>query len=181
MFDEAEFLSPHGIRSVSKYHKDHPFVMHVDGEEYRVDYKPAESTSGMFGGNSNWRSPIWFPINYLLLEALQDFSEYLGDNFQIEFPTGSGNYQNLDQIIIQLAERMTKIFLRDETDKRPVFRNLEKFKSDPYWKYYVYFHEYFHGDNGAGSGASHQTGWTGVVAFMIQLFAESQIENRKAK
>ena len=176
MFDEAEFLSPYGIRSVSKYYQDHPFVMHINGEEYRVDYEPAESTSGMFGGNSNWRGPIWLPINYLLLEALQNFSKYLGDDFQIEFPTGSGNYQSLDRIIIQLAERMTKIFLRDETDKRPVFGNLEKFQSDPYWKDYVYFHEYFHGDNGAGLGASHQTGWTGVVAYMIQLFAESQGE-----
>ena len=173
MFDETEFLSPYGIRSVSKYHQDHPFVMHVNNTEYPVDYEPAESTSGMFGGNSNWRGPIWFPINYLLLEALQNFSEYLGDDFEIEFPTGSGNNQNLNQIIIQLSERMTKIFLRDETGRRPVFGSIEKFQNDPYWKDYVHFHEYFHGDNGKGLGASHQTGWTGVVAYMIQLFAET--------
>jgi Glycosyl hydrolase family 63 C-terminal domain len=173
MFDEAEFLSPYGIRSVSKYHQDHPFIMHVDGTEYRVDYQPAESTSGMFGGNSNWRGPIWFPINYLLLEALQNFHEYLGDDFKVEFPTGSGNYKNLNEIIIELSMRMTKIFLRDENGKRPVFGGMEKFQNDPHWRDYIYFHEYFHGDNGAGLGASHQTGWTGVVAYMFQLWAES--------
>ena len=173
MFDEAEFLSPHGIRSVSKYHQDNPFVMHVNDNEYRVDYQPAESTSGMFGGNSNWRGPIWFPINYLLLEALQNFHEYLGDDFKVEFPTGSGNYKNLEEIIVELANRMTNIFLRDESGKRPVFGGMEKFQNDPHWRDYVYFHEYFHGDNGAGLGASHQTGWTGVVAYMIQLSAES--------
>ena len=173
MFDETEFLSPYGIRSVSKYHQDRPFVMHANGNEYRVDYQPAESTSGMFGGNSNWRGPIWFPINYLLLEALQNFYEYLGDDFKVEFPTGSGDYKNLKEIIVELSMRMTKIFLRDETGKRPVFGGMEKFQNDPYWKDYVYFHEYFHGDNGAGLGASHQTGWTGVVAHLIQLCAES--------
>ena len=173
MFDETEFLSPYGIRSVSKYHQDNPFVMHVNGNEYRVDYQPAESTSGMFGGNSNWRGPIWFPINYLLLEALQNFHEYLGDDFKVEFPTGSGDYKNLQEIIIELSMRMTKIFLRDEAGKRPVFGGMEKFQNDPHWRDYVYFHEYFHGDNGAGLGASHQTGWTGVVAYMIQLGAES--------
>ena len=173
MFDEAEFLSPYGIRSVSKYHQDNPFVMHVNGNEHRVDYQPAESTSGMFGGNSNWRGPIWFPINYLLLEALQNFDEYLGDDFKIEFPTGSGDYKNLNEIIIELSMRMTKIFLRDEAGKRPVFGGIDKFQNDPYWRDYVYFHEYFHGDNGAGLGASHQTGWTGVTAYLIQLCAET--------
>ena len=174
MFDESEFLSPYGIRSVSKYHQDNPFVMQVNGNEYRVDYQPAESTSGMFGGNSNWRGPIWFPINYLLLEALQNFYEYLGDDFKVEFPTGSGDYKNLNQIIVELSYRMTKIFLRDkETGKRPVFGGIDKFQNDPHWKDYVYFHEYFHGDNGAGLGASHQTGWTGVVAYMIQLCTEN--------
>ena len=172
MFDEAEFLSPYGIRSVSKYHEDHPFVMNVNGTKYQVDYEPAESTSGMFGGNSNWRGPIWFPINYLLLEALQNFHEYLGDDFEVEFPTGSGNYKNLSQIVVELAVRMTSIFLRDDSGKRPVFGGIEKFQNDPHWRDYIYFHEYFHGDNGAGLGASHQTGWTGVVAHMIQLYAE---------
>ena len=172
MFDEAEFLSSYGIRSVSKYHNEHPFVMHVNGNEYRVDYQPAESTSGMFGGNSNWRGPIWFPINYLLLEALQNFYEYLGDDFKIEFPTGSGDYKTLQEIIIELATRMTSIFLKDEKGKRPVFGGIEKFQNDPHWRDYILFHEYFHGDNGAGLGASHQTGWTGVVSYMIQLYAE---------
>ena len=127
----------------------------------------------MFGGNSNWRGPIWFPINYLLLEALQNFHKYLGDDFKVEFPTGSGNYQNLNEIIVELSQRMTKIFLRDDSGKRPVFGGIEKFQNDPHWRDYIYFHEYFHGDNGAGLGASHQTGWTGVVAYMIQVSAES--------
>ncbi|KST66880.1 MGH1-like glycoside hydrolase domain-containing protein [Mastigocoleus testarum] len=175
MFDEAEFLSPYGIRSVSKYHEHNPFVMHVNGNEYRVEYQPAESTSGMFGGNSNWRGPVWFPINYLLLEALQNFHEYLGDDFKVEFPTGSGNYENLDKIIVELSGRMTNIFLRDDAGKRPVFGGTEKFQNDPHWRDYIYFHEYFHGDNGAGLGASHQTGWTGVVAYLIQLCAESKL------
>ena len=174
MFDEAEFLSPYGIRSVSKYHQDNPFVMHVNGNEYRVDCQPAESTSGMFGGNSNWRGPIWFPINYLLLEALQNFHEYLGDDFKVEFPTGSGEYKNLNEIIVALRDRLTSIFLQDESGKRPVFGGTEKFQNDPHWRDYIYFHEYFHGDNGAGLGASHQTGWTGVVAYLIQLCAESK-------
>ena len=176
MFDEAEFLSPHGIRSVSKYHQDHPFVMEVNAQKYQVDYEPAESTSAMFGGNSNWRGPVWFPINYLLLEALQRFDEYLGEDFQIEFPTGSGNHLNLNEITIELATRMMQIFLQNDSNRRPVFGGLEKFQNDPYWRDYIYFHEYFHGDNGAGLGASHQTGWTGVVAYLIQLYAESNKE-----
>ena len=174
MLEEAEFLSPYGIRSVSKYHHEHPFVMNVNGEKYQVDYEPAESTSGMFGGNSNWRGPVWFPINYLLLEALQSFHEYLGDEFKVEFPTGSGNYKHLNEIVIELATRMTDIFLRDESGKRPVFGGIEKFQNDPHWRDHIYFNEYFHGDNGAGLGASHQTGWTGVVAYMIQLYAENK-------
>jgi hypothetical protein len=187
MFDETEFLSPYGIRSLSKFHQNHPFVLHVNGDEHRVDYQPAESTSGLFGGNSNWRGPIWFPLNYLLLEALQNFHEYLGDDFKVEFPTGSGDYKNLQEIIIELSMRLTKIFLGNDTGKhqaassekasdtcvrRPVFGSSQKFQ-DPHWRDYIYFYEYFHGDNGAGLGASHQTGWTGVVAYMIQLCAES--------
>ena len=173
MFDEAEFLSPYGIRSVSKYHQDNPFVMNVNDNEYKVNYEPAESTSAMFGGNSNWRGPIWFPINYLLLEALQNFHEYLGDDFKVEFPKGSGELKHLGEIVLELSQRMTNIFLRNDSGKRPVFGGIEKFQQDPHWRDYIYFHEYFHGDNGAGLGASHQTGWTGVVAYMIQLCAEN--------
>lgn len=173
MLSETEFLSPYGIRSVSKYHQQHPYIFHVNGQEYGVKYEPAESTSGMFGGNSNWRGPIWFPINYLLLEALQNFHQYLGDDFKIEFPTGSGDYKNLYEVTVELSKRMMRIFLRDQTGKRPVFGGIEKFQNDPHWRDYILFHEYFHGDNGAGLGASHQTGWTGVIAHMIQLWAES--------
>ncbi|MEO0405872.1 MAG: glucosidase [Cyanobacteria bacterium P01_A01_bin.135] len=173
LLDEDEFLSPHGIRSVSKYHHQQPFVMTVDGQEYRVNYEPAESTSGMFGGNSNWRGPIWFPINYLLLEALQIFHEYLGDDFQVELPTGSGNYRSLQEVTAEISQRMMGIFLRDASGRRPVFGGMEKFQHDPHWRDYVFFHEYFHGENGAGLGASHQTGWTGVVAHLIQLCAKS--------
>ena len=173
MLDEAEFLSPYGIRSVSLYHRDNPYVLDTDGQKYQVDYEPAESRSGMFGGNSNWRGPIWFPLNYLLLEALQNFHEYLGDDFKIEFPTGSGDYKNLYEVTVEISQRMMKIFLPDESGQRPVYGGIEKFQNDPHWRDYVYFHEYFHGDNGAGLGASHQTGWTGVVAHMIQLCAES--------
>ncbi|WP_036477841.1 glucosidase [Myxosarcina sp. GI1] len=177
VLDETEFLGSYGIRSVSKYHQDKPFVLQVNENEYKVDYQPAESNSGMFGGNSNWRGPIWFPINYLLIEALQNFYKYLGDDFQIEFPTGSGELKNLQAIILELSMRMTKIFLRDDLDKRPVYGGIEKFQNDPHWRDYIYFYEYFHGDNGAGLGASHQTGWTGIVAYMIQLHAEHSNSN----
>ena len=172
MLDESEFMSPYGIRSVSKYHKEHPFTLEANGEEYSVQYEPAESPSGMFGGNSNWRGPVWFPLNYLILEALQNFHEYLGDDFKIEFPTGSGELKNLDDIVVEIAKRMMNIFMCGESDKRPVFGEQSKFQNDPYWRDYVFFHEYYHGDNGAGLGASHQTGWTGIVAHMIQLCAE---------
>lgn len=172
MLDEAEFLSDYGVRSISKYHKEHPFTLQVNGTEYRVDYQPAESTSAMFGGNSNWRGPIWFPINYILLEALQHFHEYLGEDFKVEFPTGSGNYENLNEVVVDLGKRMMNLFLKDETGRRPVFGEIEKFQTDPHWRDYILFHEYFHGDNGAGLGASHQTGWTGVVAHMIQVCTE---------
>ncbi|MEL6902353.1 MAG: glucosidase, partial [Cyanobacteria bacterium J06606_4] len=168
MLDEDEFLGPYGIRSVSKYHEQHPFTFEVNGEEYRVDYQPAESTSGMFGGNSNWRGPVWFPINYLLLEALQNFYSYLGDRFKIEFPIGSGEEKDLQAVSVLLAKRMIKTFLRDKSGRRPVYGGLETFQSDPYWKDYILFYEYFNGDDGAGLGASHQTGWTGLVAHMIQ-------------
>lgn len=172
MLDENEFLSPYGIRSVSKYHQSHPYLLKLDGEEYRIDYEPAESTNAMFGGNSNWRGPIWFPINYLIIESLQKFHYYLGDDFKVEFPTGSGNQMNLWEVSQELSKRLNKIFLKDESDKRPVYGDLEKFQTDPNWRDLILFHEYFHGDDGAGLGASHQTGWTGLVAKLIQQCGE---------
>jgi hypothetical protein len=170
MLDEDEFLSPCGIRALSRYHAEHPYVFRVDGQEYRVDYLPAESDTGMFGGNSNWRGPIWMPVNVLLIRALMQYYLYYGDNFKIECPTGSGNAMNLFQVAREIANRLTRIFLRDETGRRPVFGGAEKFQADPYWRDNLLFYEYFHGDNGAGIGASHQTGWTGLVAPLIEIF-----------
>jgi hypothetical protein len=170
MLDENEFLSPHGIRSLSKYHKDQPYVFKVGGQEYRVDYLPAESTSGLFGGNSNWRGPVWVPVNALIIRALMSFYEYYGDNFKIECPTGSGNLINLFEVAREIVERLAKLFLRDEHGRRPVYGATEKFQSDPHWRDNILFYEYFHGDIGAGIGASHQTGWTGVVGLLIDLF-----------
>jgi len=170
MLDEAEFLSPYGIRSISKFHEKHPYVFNVHGQEYRVDYLPAESNTGMFGGNSNWRGPIWFPANVLLIRALLNFYLYYGDTFKIECPTGSGKLMNLFEVAKEIADRLTRIFLRDAQGRRPVYGGTEKFQSDPHWRDLLLFYEYFHGDNGAGLGASHQTGWTGVVAKNIQLF-----------
>ncbi|MBE9016317.1 glucosidase [Chroococcidiopsidales cyanobacterium LEGE 13417] len=172
MLDENEFLSPYGIRSVSKYHASHPYSMKLDGQEYHVKYEPAESSNAMFGGNSNWRGPVWFPINYLIIEALQKFHYYLGDNFKIEFPTDSGREMNLWEVSQELSQRLIKIFLQDESGKRPVYGDLEKFQTDPHWHNLIMFHEYFHGDNGAGLGANHQTGWTGLVAKLIQQCGE---------
>ena len=172
MLDEEEFLSPHGIRALSKFHKDCPYVLHYDGIEHRVDYEPAESTSGLFGGNSNWRGPVWFPANYLLIESLQKFHHYYGDDFKIECPTGSGNMMNLWEVSQELSRRLSHIFLRDADGRRPVFGNYEKFQTDPYFRDHVLFFEYFHGDNGSGLGASHQTGWTGIVAKMLQQSGE---------
>jgi hypothetical protein len=170
MLDENEFLSPHGIRSLSKYHKDHPYVLNLDGHEYRVDYQPAESPTGLFGGNSNWRGPVWVPVNALIIRALLSFYAYYGDNFKIECPTGSGRLMNLFEVARDIVERMAKIFLRDERGRRPVYGGTEKFQSDPHWRDNILFYEYFHGDNGAGLGASHQTGWTGLVGGLINLF-----------
>ena len=170
MLDENEFLSPHGIRSVSKYHEQHPYVLHVDGREYRVDYLPAESNTGMFGGNSNWRGPVWMPMNVIIIRALLNFYLYYGDNFRIECPTGSGRLMNLYEVAAEISERLTRIFLRDDAGRRPVYGGTEKFQSDPHWREHILFYEYFHADNGAGLGASHQTGWTGVVARLIHLF-----------
>jgi len=170
MLDENEFLSPYGIRSLSKYHKEQPYVFKADGQEYRVDYLPAESNTGLFGGNSNWRGPVWIPVNALIIRALLSFYEYYGDNLKIECPTGSGRLMNLFEVAREIVERIAKIFLRDEGGRRPVYGATEKFQSDPNWRDNLLFYEYFHGDNGAGIGASHQTGWTGLVGALIELF-----------
>ncbi len=172
MLDENEFFSPYGIRALSDYHREHPYTLPVNGMEYRVDYEPAESSTGLFGGNSNWRGPIWFPVNYLLIESLQKFHFFLGDNYKVECPTGSGKSENLWDIAGQISQRLTRIFLRDEQGRRPVFGGTEKFQEDPHWRDLIPFHEYFHGDNGAGIGASHQTGWTALIAKLIQQYGE---------
>ena len=171
VLDENEFLSAYGIRSLSRYHADHPYVFSVGGQEYRVDYLPAESDSGMFGGNSNWRGPIWMPMNALIIRALLHYFAYYGDNFKIECPTGSGNLMNLFQVAKEIAYRLTRIFLSDG-GRRPVFGGSEKFQHDAHWRDNLLFYEYFHGDNGAGIGASHQTGWTGVIANLIEIFGK---------
>lgn len=170
MLDENEFLGPHGIRSISKFHEQHPYVFHAQGQEYRVDYLPAESNTGMFGGNSNWRGPVWMPVNAMIIRALLQYYLYYGDNFKIECPTGSGKMMNLFEVSKELSDRLTSTFLHDEHGRRPVFGGTEKFQSDPHWREYLQFFEYFHADNGAGLGASHQTGWTGLVAKFIQLY-----------
>ena len=170
MLDENEFLSPYGIRALSRYHAEHPYLFNVGGEEFRVNYLPAESDTGMFGGNSNWRGPIWMPMNALLLRALMSFYLYYGDSFKIECPTGSGKLMNLFEVAREIANRLIRIFLRDKSGRRPVYGGAEKFQTDPHWKDYVLFYEYFHGDNGAGLGASHQTGWTGCIAKLIEIF-----------
>ncbi|MBK9306203.1 MAG: glucosidase [Nitrospira sp.] len=172
MLDEEEFLSPYGIRALSRYHRDHPYVLSLMGHEYRVDYEPAESRTGLFGGNSNWRGPIWFPVNYLLIESLQKFHYFLGDAYKVEYPVRSGQYVSLNEVAAELSRRLTHLFLRDATGRRPVFGGAETFQNDPFWRDAIPFYEYFHGDNGAGLGASHQTGWTGLVAKLIQQSGE---------
>jgi hypothetical protein len=170
MLDENEFLSPYGIRALSRFHADHPYVFNAGGEEFRVGYLPAESDNGMFGGNSNWRGPIWMPVNALIVRALLQFYLYYGDEFRVECPTGSGKQLTLFEVAKEISDRLQRIFLRDESGKRPVFGGTAKFQTDPHWRDNLLFYEYFHGDNGAGLGASHQTGWTGLVATLIQLF-----------
>jgi hypothetical protein len=176
LLDEDEFLSPFGIRSMSRYHAAHPFVMTVEGREYRVNYLPAESDTGMFGGNSNWRGPIWMPVNALIVRALLQYYIYFGDDFTVECPTGSGRRMTLYQVAEDLGRRLAGIFLRDEDGRRPVYGGAAKFQTDPHWKDLISFYEYFHGDNGAGLGASHQTGWTGVIARSMHLFATTTAE-----
>ena len=173
MLDEQEFLSPYGVRALSRRHKEKPYVLRVDGAEHRVDYEPAESSTGLFGGNSNWRGPVWFPVNYLLIESLQKFHHYLGDDYRVECPTGSGVMMNLWEVAAELSRRLSHLFLRDsETGRRPIYGVVEKFQRDPHWCDLLLFHEYFHGDNGAGIGANHQTGWTGLVAKLLQQSGE---------
>jgi hypothetical protein len=170
LLDESEFLGPHGIRAVSRYHLDHPYVFQAGGQEYRVGYLPADSDSGMFGGNSNWRGPVWMPVNILIVRALLSFYGFYGNAFTVECPTGSGRLMNLFEVAKEIADRLCSIFLRDAKGRRPVFGGTERFQTDPFWRDHIPFHEYFHGDNGAGIGASHQTGWSGLVATLIDLF-----------
>ncbi len=172
MLDETEFLSPHGIRSISKFHEKHPFSMTIDGQEYSVHYEPAESQTGIFGGNSNWRGPVWFPVNYLLIESLQRFQHYFGDDLLVEFPTGSGKKMDLAAVAGELSRRLSRIFLRDAAGRRPVFGGAEKFQTDPHFRDNLLFYEYFHGDNAAGIGANHQTGWTALVAKLLRQSGE---------
>ena len=173
MLDETEFLSDYGIRAVSQRHRDEPFVWHVNGGEYRVDYEPGESSTGLFGGNSNWRGPIWMPVNYLLIESLQKFHHYFGDGFRIECPTGSGNWITLESVAAEISRRLTRIFLRDPEGRRPVHGSDSRYAHDPHWRDLVLYYEYFHGDAGSGVGASHQTGWTGLVAKLLQQSGET--------
>jgi hypothetical protein len=170
MLDEKEFLSEFGIRSLSRYHNEHPYVLHVAGQEFRVDYLPAESNTGMFGGNSNWRGPIWMPVNALIIRALLQYYSFYGNDFTVECPTGSGQRMNLYQVAEELGRRLSNIFLRGKQGHRPVYGGARKFQEDPHWRDLILFYEYFHGDNGAGLGASHQTGWTGVIARIMHVF-----------
>jgi hypothetical protein len=167
MLDETEFLSDYGVRALSRVHAEQPYVFNVDGMDLSVRYQPAESDSGLFGGNSNWRGPIWFPVNYLLIESLQKFHHYYGDSFKIECPVGSGRFLTLDEVADELSRRLARLFLRNESGRRPVFGNDERLQTDPHFRDYLLFHEYFHGDSGRGVGASHQTGWTGLVAKLL--------------
>ena len=176
MLDEQEFLSPYGIRSLSRYHAEHPFIFHVGNQEYRVSYLPAESDTGMFGGNSNWRGPIWMPVNALIIRGLLQYYAYYGHAFTIECPTGSGRHLNLYQVAEEITRRLIRIFLQDDNGRRPVYGDTRKFQEDPHWRDYLLFYEYFHGDNGAGLGASHQTGWTGLIARALHLFATTNAE-----
>jgi hypothetical protein len=172
VLDEDEFLSPYGIRSLSKVYDGKPYTFSLNGQTYGVDYEPAESTSGLFGGNSNWRGPVWFPVNFLLIESLQKFHYYFGDDFKVEFPTRSGKFLNLWDLASALSQRLINIFVPDAKGCRPMYGTVDKFQQDPHWKDLLSFYEYFNGNNGAGLGASHQAGWTALVAKLIQQQAE---------
>jgi hypothetical protein len=171
MLDENEFLSNFGIRALSRYHAEHPYIFHAGGQEYRVSYLPGESDTGMFGGNSNWRGPIWMPVNGLIIRALLQYYLYFGDDFKVECPTGSGHQMTLYEVAEEITRRLANIFLKDSAGHRPVYGGAKKFQEDPHWRDLILFYEYFHGDNGAGLGASHQTGWTGIIARAMHLFA----------
>ena len=172
MLDEAEFFSPHGIRALSRYHLEHPYEAQVNDHISRVDYEPAESTSAIFGGNSNWRGPVWFPLNYLLIESLQKFHHYYGEDFKVECPTYSKKEADLWEVSGEISRRLTRLFLRDKDGRRPFIGNNDLFNNDPHWRDLILFYEYFNGDNGAGLGASHQTGWTGLVAKLLEQSGE---------
>lgn len=172
MLDEREFLSPYGIRSLSASHRDQPYALDAGGAEYRVAYEPAESVTATFGGNSNWRGPVWVPVNFLLIEALQRFHHFYGDDLKVECPTGSGRRLTLWEVAAELSRRLVRIFLRGPDGRRPVYGGTERFQRDPHWRDLILFYEYFHGDNGAGIGASHQTGWTALVAKLLQQSGE---------
>jgi hypothetical protein len=176
MLDEGEFLSPYGIRAISQVHKETPYTFTVDGHTYGVGYEPAESATGLFGGNSNWRGPIWFPVNLVLIRGLILLYQYYGESFTVECPTGSGRQMTLLQVAEEIVRRLASIFLRNDEGRRPLFGGVERFQSDPHWRDHLMFYEYFHGDNGAGIGASHQTGWTGLVAPLLRLFTPEYLE-----
>jgi hypothetical protein len=168
MLDETEFLADYGIRAVSKYHEQNPYILEHEGNRFSIGYVPGESTSGVFGGNSNWRGPIWMPVNFLLIESLRRFHRYYGDDFRVECPAGSGRYLNLDEVATELSSRLSRLFLIDEAGRRPVFGDSPRHQSDPSFSDNILFYEYFHGDSGRGVGASHQTGWTGLVALLLR-------------
>jgi hypothetical protein len=177
MLDEKEFLSPYGIRALSRIHGEQPYILNIGGNEYNVSYLPGDSDSGMFGGNSNWRGPIWMPVNMIIVRALFNYYQYYGNDFMIECPTGSGTMMNLYQVAEEISRRLSCIFLKDKAGRRPVYGNIQKFQEDPLWKDYILFHEYFHGDTGAGVGASHQTGWTGTIARTMHMFAQMSMDD----
>ncbi len=179
MLDESEFFGHYGIRVLSRFHAENPYIFDVNGSQFRVDYEPAESSSGLFGSNSNWRGPVWFPVNFILIESLQKFHYYLEDDFKVECPTGSGQMMTLWEVASELSQRLTRIFLQNASGKRPVYGGMQKFQNDPHWQNLILFYEYFHGDNGAGIGASHQTGWTGLVAKLIQQFGEYEAQHQE--
>ena len=183
LLDEHEFLGPHGIRSLSRYHLDHPFTFWVGHQEYKVQYLPAESNTGMFGGNSNWRGPVWMPVNALLIRALLNLYSFYGDEFKVQCPTGSGRYMTLFEVAQEISRRLARTFLREpatgsgQAGRRPVYGGTATFQDDPHWRDLILFYEYFHGDNGAGLGASHQTGWTGVIARLLDLFGRVEAKD----
>jgi hypothetical protein len=178
MLDEEEFLAPHGIRSMSRFHKEHPYSVELDGRTYRIEYEPAESKTYMFGGNSNWRGPVWFPLNYLLIESLQRFHRYLGDDWTVEFPSGSGSSLHLSAVAAEISRRMSKPFLKEESGHRAIFGAPGSFQSGKHFRDYLLFHEFFDGDTGQGLGASHQTGWTGLIAKLLEQSGEAETTER---